>query len=452
MTVAESTVESQQLTQDETRSALAAEWNEQDPITEEDIFHFYRSSEAMGPDLDAWHRSEGRQKYTTAIVYGATKFNAKTVCDLGCGAGHDLAALHAAGVTDLYGLEINDWLVERAAADGHAVIVDYPFQLPIERSDILICIDVLEHVTDPGNWLGEWASRAKMGALLYETSSCNDASTPLHLPENRGFHPGQTLEALGWKLVDKMGEHFRVWRRDALVGVERSSLLLCAYRALSIPTHHAVEELANRGWREMSKFGDALISRSRSAIVSQWYRETNDDAFLMIDDDITFAPDAAERMISRIRSGVDVVCGAYPVRNGAHLALRPKPGKHLQFADADTLAANGFTELVECIYAATGFMAVSRRAIKALVDSLPLVHGDQQWAFWPLFLPLVTEPNERGVQEYLSEDYAFCHRLRALGFTIYLDQTIPLGHLGHVEISVRNMDAISKALGVNGSS
>jgi hypothetical protein len=58
---------------------------------------------------------------------------------------------------------------------------------------------VLEHLTDPEAFLTGIAARAPVGCLLFEATATHDATTPLHLAENRGWHPGRALESQGWR-------------------------------------------------------------------------------------------------------------------------------------------------------------------------------------------------------------------------------------------------------------
>ena len=192
-----------------------------------------------------------------------------------------------------------------------------------------------------------------------------------------------------------------------------------------------------RGWPITTKGGDALIDRSRAIIVSRWWRDTNDDCFVMIDDDIAFEPESAERLVAQCRAGKDVIAGLYPVRDGGHLAVRGIHGDILFGPDV---------EPVEVRHAATGFLCVHRKVIDALIPTLPLCHGNQPWSFWPMFQPYPDADWVAGGHNYLSEDWAFCERVRALGFTIWADPTIRLRHQSTVEIDVQNMDAINAAL------
>ena len=377
------------------------------------------------------------------ICHVAKESSATSIVDIGCGSGHDLRAIHAAIPTihpmDLCGVELNEQLRNRVAHAGFNTSPDVAWA-PISSADLLICIDVLEHIPDPESFLGGIAQRAKIGCLLFETTATHDVGTPLHLKANRGWHPGRVLERHGWEVVDKSGR-VRVWRRTAETGRERASMLLCAYRSVNAEMMTSLLALCagnDTDWRLRCKTGDALISRSRSIIVTRWWAETNDDVFLMIDDDIVFTTADADRLVGLCRNGHDIICGAYPVHDGGHLACRFYPG-----AGAVTFGPGQAP--IEIEFAATGFMAVHRRVIDALIADLPLCHADQSWAFYPLFQPLLKEHPTSG-HEWLSEDWGFVQSARDHGFRCWVDPQTKLTHMGQAGISVGNMTAMHAAL------
>lgn len=426
----------------EARAALASEWDQRQPETPEEILAFYAASPHMAADLDAWHATDARQSWTRMLVHVAASSGARCIVDIGCGRGHDLAALREAlPEAILCGVEPNHAMRAHAEEAAHLDIAYEDAQsAPVEGADLLVCCDVLEHVPDPEAFLGAVARRAKLGSLLFETVGTEDCTTPLHLAQNRGWHPGRVLEQHGWQIVDA-AEAVRVWRRDAETGRQAASLLLCAYRGVTSESLKAIMGVTGSSghqWRLRTKTGDSWIGRSRSIIVTKWWAETNDDAFLMVDDDVAFQPGDADRAVELVRNGYDIVCGAYPVHNGAHLSLKCWPGtEEIQFGPGQPP--------VEVQYAATGFMAVHRRVIDALIGTMELVHPRQPWAYYPLFpTPIVTDAN--GEPEHLSEDYGFCEIARRAGFTVWLDPQTRLSHGSNVPVTVSNMGAIYSAI------
>lgn len=220
-----------------------------------------------------------------------------------------------------------------------------------------------------------------------------------------------------------------------------ATLILCAYRSVSLPTHGCVMELfatpSHNRWREQ-RGGEAGIARARSVQASRWFRETNDDVFLMLDDDIVFAPEDANSIVDRCRAGYDVIAAAYPTGDASHLAIRTLGDSSLRFGPDE--------EPREMRHVATGFFAVHRRVIAAMVEVLPLCNSNTSWAFWPFFGFAVESDPEAGGYNNLSEDYYFCNRARALGFKVYLDMSIAVGHDVLSRLNVMNMEKVYQAL------
>jgi hypothetical protein len=433
----------------EARAALAAEWQTAAPSTPDAIAAFYRHARGLADDLEAWHQTPVRQEATRMLAHVAQQAprarEQLLVVDIGAGAGHDLRAIRdAVPDAELWGVEPSSRLRSRLLAHDLACCPDVG-DAPVEDADLLVCVDVLEHIPDPETFLAAIAQRARVGCLLFEMTATHDTGTPLHLAANHGWHPGHVLEQHGWELADTTPSgRVNVWRRVAATGRERAGLLLCAYRSVSAAALRSIMDLCagsratvgNR-WRLRTKTGDALIARSRNILVTSWWRETNDDVFLMVDDDVVFSPADADRLAELCRSGHAIVCGAYPTHNGAHLACRLPAG-------VTEVAFGPGQPPLEILYAATGFMAVHRRVIDALVATLPLCHADQPWSFYPLFEARVVE-GEAGA-EWLSEDYGFSAAARAHGCGVWLDPQTILQHLGEAGISVRNMAAMKAAV------
>jgi SAM-dependent methyltransferase len=413
-----------------TREALADEWNAAAPTTPEEIAAFYRHSERLGDDLDAWHDLEERQAWTKAIVQVAGANKAKRILDVGAGGGHDLEALRGAFPdSELVAVEPNIkaylHLYHVTRLRGQRAGAVYEDIKEVEGTfDLTVCIDVLEHVPDPDALLAQIIERIPVGGLLVEASATHDQSTPLHLPELKGWEPSQTLKQNGFVAMEQEGR-LVIWQRKAETGIGDPTVLLVAHREIAAPTVECLFELVGMGWPIALVYGDALIDRARAKAVSTWYRNERTDVFLMIDDDIVFKAEDAERLVNLAREKRSIACGAYPVGDGGHLASRGFPGQRLEFNDK--------MEPVEIRWAATGFMAVHRDVVKAMVEGMELCYPNKADAFWPMFTPFVLGEN------YLSEDYAFCERARELGFPVWLDQKAILVHLKIAPLSVWNM-------------
>ncbi len=221
-----------------------------------------------------------------------------------------------------------------------------------------------------------------------------------------------------------------------------ATLIVCAYRSVSLPTHGCITNLlltpGSNHWREQLG-GEAGINRARSIQVSKWLRETDEDVFLMVDDDIVFDPDDANTIVDRCRQGYDVIAAAYPTGDASHLAIRPLNGEA-------RLAFGPDQPPMEMRHVATGFFACHRRVIEAMVATLPECNSNASWRFWPLFGFGWEDDPEAGGYNNLSEDYWFCNKARALGFHVYLDMSVAIGHEVKARLNVINMQAVYHAL------
>lgn len=188
---------------------------------------------------------------------------------------------------------------------------------------------------------------------------------------------------------------------------------------------------------------DALITRGRSAIVAKFLDNTTTTHLLFVDADITFTPDQVARMLSFDH---DFVAGFYPAKviDWQQLAERfGKTGERLDEAgliyvgslcEGDDLKfMNGFGT---GFYAGTGFQLIKRQVFERMIQAYPETKYTGQHAFprpsnpsnnlYALFDCMIDK--ETGI--YLSEDYAFCKRWRAIGGEIWLDLNSKLTHTG----------------------
>lgn len=427
-------------TLEETRSALAAEWERRSPGTPEEIAAFYRESEELGADLEAWHATPERQAWTQAIVEFALRRGVNSVLDVGAGGGQDLAALSEAGAfLECAAVEPNEAMAAGLRERGVLVLPSLEADRAITFYDLVICIDVLEHVPDPDALLAEIVSRVPLGGVLAVATATHDHGTPLHLAELDGWTEHNALHLAGFvplQFVDRMV----IWERTAEKGVLPPTLLLCAYRTITVEAMESQDALIERGWTRLIQRGDALITRVRSQIMSKWYRDHLSDVCLMVDDDIVFRPEDAERVVELARATRSIACGAYSVRDGGHLACRAlTPGQELQFGPD--------LEPIEIKWAATGFLAVHRDVFAAIASTMPYaLDGTGQW--WPVFdtafmrgEELLEDPTAAAGEEVqpLSEDYAFSERARQLGYRVWMDPSTVLLHLSQTAYSVYNM-------------
>lgn len=187
---------------------------------------------------------------------------------------------------------------------------------------------------------------------------------------------------------------------------------------------------------------DALITRSRSVLVAKFLDMPQATHLLFVDADIAFEP---EQFLRLLRFDEDFVAALYPLKSVDWDALprRAVAGEPLRSAGLTYVGTllesprrqvrDGFATAK---YAGTGFQLIRRAVFERLIAAHPELHftsvhtiareaprSDNLYALFDCQI----DP-ETG--EYLSEDYAFCRRWRALGGDIWLDLKSALTHVG----------------------
>jgi hypothetical protein len=187
---------------------------------------------------------------------------------------------------------------------------------------------------------------------------------------------------------------------------------------------------------------ESLITRGRNTIVAAFLDRPAETHLMFIDADIGFSVDQVQRMLN---FNQDVVAGMYPLKRLDYdqaAFQRAANGEPLQTAQLryvglpcegeERKTANGF---VTGVYAGAGFLLIKRRVLELMAAKYPETHytaadnsalPTQSPNLFALFDCLI----DRETGHYLSEDYAFCSRWRALGGTIWLDSHSKLTHVG----------------------
>jgi hypothetical protein len=188
---------------------------------------------------------------------------------------------------------------------------------------------------------------------------------------------------------------------------------------------------------------DALITRGRSAIVSRFLDNPNTTHLLFIDADIAFS---VEQVVRLLKADRDFSAGLYPAKIIDWYQLAQRFGRSGESIEEAGLAyvcglcegeeaktENGFAKGT---YAGTGFQLIKRGVFERMIAAYPETKYRALHAFprpsqpsdnlYALFDCMIDQ--DTGV--YLSEDYAFCRRWRAIGGEIWLDLHSKLAHTG----------------------
>ncbi|MCL2469361.1 MAG: hypothetical protein FWF24_03915 [Alphaproteobacteria bacterium] len=189
---------------------------------------------------------------------------------------------------------------------------------------------------------------------------------------------------------------------------------------------------------------DSLITRARNTLMAKFL---DTDAFthlFFIDSDIGFPPEAVGRLLDMDE---DVVAGMYPLK----VIHWPQVAQRIQQMPQNLAAMSGLNYVgIPCqgeekeerggfvtgTYAGTGFMLIKRSAALAMAAGYP----ETKYKYTQTYpIPKQPSPNQYNLFDcmidpqtgaYLSEDFTFCHRWRALGGKIWLDKETPLTHIG----------------------
>jgi hypothetical protein len=170
--------------------------------------------------------------------------------------------------------------------------------------------------------------------------------------------------------------------------------------------------------------GCSLITKARNSIVHDFLKSDATD-LLFIDSDVIASEDVILRLLA-LSDGKDVTAGVYP-RRGADR----KFFLDMYFDEAGRFEfdRNG---LVRVLRIGTGFMLIRRHVLEHMVRRHP------EWRYHNN----ITDEYECAVfnfavkdGEYFGEDYLFCDRIGAEGFTVFLDPTISLPHVGTEEFT-----------------
>jgi hypothetical protein len=189
------------------------------------------------------------------------------------------------------------------------------------------------------------------------------------------------------------------------------------------------------------KDGDALITRARASLISQFLDDPTATHLLFIDADIGFEP---EQVLRLIQCGADMSAAVYPIKRidwdkvkKTIETARPNPAAaalRYVFEVDDPNAVVTAAGFVKVRYAGTGFLMIRREALVRMCAAYPqlkywrdhsidaLTASDNRFALFECMI------GEDGT--YLSEDFAFCKRWTDMGGEIWADLNSRLNHVG----------------------
>ena len=167
--------------------------------------------------------------------------------------------------------------------------------------------------------------------------------------------------------------------------------------------------------------GCSVVSRARNLLVQDLI-ESSATELLFIDSDINFEPEDIFRLMAWGADPRKGIVAAVPrVRD-----VNPVYIANLDYDENHELTMNGMG-LVRAEHVATAFMWVNRKVFEDLIEAHP------EWTYYDkradkdlsaVFDFKVTR------EGYIGEDFLFCDRARELGYEVWVDPSITLGHMG----------------------
>lgn len=167
--------------------------------------------------------------------------------------------------------------------------------------------------------------------------------------------------------------------------------------------------------------GCSVVSRARNILVKDML-ETNATDLLFIDSDINFEPDDIFRLLA---------WGADPKKGIVAGVPRTRSENKVYIVDLDydenrELTMNGMG-LVRGKRVATAFMLIRREVFEQMIEANPTWEYKDNRSDRMLPCLFDFKLTEEG---YMGEDFLFCDRARELGFEVWIDPSIKLGHMG----------------------
>lgn len=149
------------------------------------------------------------------------------------------------------------------------------------------------------------------------------------------------------------------------------------------------------------------ISKARNKA----YRELDADFLMFIDSDTIFPHHAIAKLMM---SGRDIIGGLYYKKGEGSKPVAARMNEEGMFKEITNIP----NEVFEVDAIGTGFLLIRKTVFEAFTKEKIEELGE----------PFNFHTLASGGEE--SEDWAFCRRAKQLGFKIYCDPTIPLGHIG----------------------
>lgn len=174
--------------------------------------------------------------------------------------------------------------------------------------------------------------------------------------------------------------------------------------------------------------GDSLVSRARNRAAAK-FLASDCTHFLFLDTDLIFSVEHLARLVGHDEP---IVAGLYPKKQVETAWVCNLIEGHDGSPDE--------RGLVPVRYAGTGCLLVAREVFFRMIEAHPEIaydpdSGDEPGEKWDLFPVGVFQ------RRYLSEDWFFCQRALDLGYTVWMDPSVILKHVGSAIYPIEKPEA-----------
>lgn len=163
------------------------------------------------------------------------------------------------------------------------------------------------------------------------------------------------------------------------------------------------------------KVGNSRVEKARTSVA--WdFLETTCNRVLWLDDDHTFSPKDVIRLLC-FSTELDIVGAVYPCK---------KDPIELRLSTTQSIIPSEKHGLIQVDGMGLGFTMVCRHVMQKLADHSPLVKFDE----YEERRPMIFRPRLNEKMEDVGEDIGFFHDCKELGFKVYVDPAMKIGHIG----------------------
>ena len=192
--------------------------------------------------------------------------------------------------------------------------------------------------------------------------------------------------------------------------------------------NHGVE------WNWLIDPGATLLPMARSQLLALALELDGWTHIIMSDSDMGFSIDDVCKLVMADKDYIGAVCPvkSYPIATNA------STGKGILKTEGD---------LCQCNYVGTGFVCIKRETVEKLYDvyentlSFWAVDGHRgqqlRYKVVDLFATITNNGHEDDPDLYLTEDYAFCKRIRDAGMEVWQHTAVSPTHTGMHTFSFR---------------